>query len=152
MPRGSAGFTHGKNGKTASDLLVELGPTLFVDVGRKSRAVAGERPDLALKNAKALIDTGAGSSCIDDRLARELGLPIHDEGQVSGIGGVHKAFYYTARLYVPQLGRLLFQQFAGVRLSEGGQFQQIILGRDFLRPYRMIYDGRTAEVFLDDAQ
>jgi hypothetical protein len=142
----NAGFKVGKAGETEADLLVRLGPTLLVDIGLKSRASAGEKPNLAKKAVKALIDTGAGGDCIDDDLARSLGLPITEEGEISGVGGRHHAFIYTARLYVPSLDRLVFQQFAGVKLQEGDQWHRVILGRTFLRPYRMIYDGSTGQV------
>jgi hypothetical protein len=141
-----AGFKRGKNGSAPADLLVQLGPTLLVDIGLKSRAPPGQPPDLALKRVKALIDTGAGGDCIDDDLARSLGLPITDEGEISGIGGKHHAFIYTARLYVPQLDRLLFQPFTGVRLSEGEQWHRVIIGRAFLRSHRLTYQGDTGQV------
>ena len=38
---------------------------------------------------RALIDTGAGGDCIDDKLARALSLPVTDEGEISGVGGKH---------------------------------------------------------------
>lgn len=119
---------------------------MLVDIGLKSRLAAGDTPDLPVKGVKALIDTGAGGDCIDDELARSLGLPITDEGEISGVGGKHQAFIYTARLYVPQLGRLLFQPFTGVKLSEGEQWHRIILGRSFLRPHRLSYDGESGQV------
>lgn len=141
-----AGFRVGKGGLSASDLLVHLGPTLMVDIGLKSRSAPGDKPDLECKRIKALIDTGAGGDCIDDELARKLRLPVTEEGEISGVGGRHNASIYTARIYVPSLNRLLFQQFTGVKLTEGRQFQSVILGRTFLREYRMIYDGMTGQV------
>ena len=149
MPSVQAGFRAGKAGATPADLLVQLGPTLLVDIGLKSRSGAGELPDLPAKGIKALIDTGAGGDCIDDDLARSLGLQISDEGTISGIGGRHQAFIYTARLYIPSAGRLLFQQFTGVRLRQGDQYQQVILGRSFLRQYRMTYHGAEGSVELE---
>lgn len=95
---------------------------------------------------RALIDTGAGGDCIDDELARRLGLPVTDEGEISGVGGRQHAFIYTARVYVPTLDRLLFQPFTGVKLEEGGQWHRLILGRTFLRHYRMDYDGASGQV------
>lgn len=150
MTRTSAGFRVGKNGLSAADLLVQFGPTLKVDIGRKLKSVPGEKPDLECKGIKALIDTGAGGDCIDDRLAQKLNLPVTEEGEISGVGGRHHAYIYTARLYVPSLNRLLFQQFTGVKLAEGQQFQRVILGRTFLRQYRLIYDGLTGEVDVED--
>jgi hypothetical protein len=147
-----AGFKKGAGGASPADLLVQLGPTLLVDIGLRSRAPAGTRPDLLQKGVKALIDTGAGGDCIDDELARTLGLPISDEGEISGVGGKHHAFIYTARLYVPALDRLLFQPFTGVKLEQGEQWHRVILGRSFLRPYRLTYRGADGQVeIFDDA-
>ncbi len=141
-----AGFKSGRGAESAADLLVRLGPTIQVDIGLKSRSPAGQIPDLSEKKVKALIDTGAGGDCIDDALARRLKLPVHDEGEISGVGGRHRAFIYTARIYVPKLNKLLFQPFTGVKLHEGEQWHRVILGRSFLRQYRLAYDGLTGEV------
>lgn len=150
MPSIQAGFKSGTASESPADLLVRIGPTIMVDIGLKSRASAGSRPDLPEKKVKALIDTGAGGDCIDDELAKRLNLPIHDEGEISGVGGRHRAFIYTARIYIPALDRLLFQPFTGVRLQEGEQWHRVILGRSFLRGYRMIYEGVTGRVELLD--
>lgn len=141
-----AGFRFGAAGESQADLLVRLGPTIKVDIGAKSRSLAGDTPDLPEKDVKALIDTGAGGDCIDDGLARRLNLHIHDEGEISGVGGRHHAFIYTARIYIPKLDRLLFQPFTGVKLQEGEQWHRVILGRSFLRGYRLLYDGVAGQV------
>lgn len=145
----NVGFKKGVNGLTPADLLVQLGPTLLVDVGLKSQSTPGEAPDLPAKQIKALIDTGAGGDCIDDEFARSLGLPRTDQGEISGVGGKHFAYIYTARIYVPSLDRLLFQPFAGVKLREGEQWHSVILGRTFLRNFVMRYEGSAGEVHLD---
>jgi gag-polyprotein putative aspartyl protease len=145
-----AGFRSGRDRESPADLLVSLGPTIRVDIGLKSRAPAGDRPDLRKKNVKALIDTGAGGDCIDDDLARRLELPVTDEGEISGVGGRHHAYIYTARIYIPALDKLLFQPFTGVKLQEGGQWHEVILGRPFLRHYQLTYDGPTGEVTITD--
>jgi hypothetical protein len=150
MPSIQAGFKSGVAGEGPADLLVRLGPTIQVDIGLKSRAAPGEPPDLPAKKIKALIDTGAGGDCIDDDLARRLRLPIHDEGEISGVGGRHHAFIYTARIHVPGLGRLLFQPFTGVKLQEGEQWHRVILGRSFLRQYRLVYDGVSGQVEIGE--
>lgn len=146
-----AGFKKGKNGQTPADLLVLLGPTLLVDLGLRSQAPAGAPPDLPAKKVRALLDTGAGPDCIDEDLARQLKLPVTDEGEISGVGGRHYARIYTARLYVPQIDRLLFQPFTGVKLAEGDQWHRVILGRGFLRHHRLIYDGGSGQVELESA-
>ncbi|WP_431307214.1 aspartyl protease family protein [Brevundimonas diminuta] len=105
-----------------------------------------------MKGVRALIDTGAGGDCIDDDLAQSLGLPVTDEGEISGVGGRHHAYIYTARIWVPHLDRLLFQPFTGVKLRQGEQWHQVILGRGFLRPYRLVYDGVSGQVELVDSK
>jgi hypothetical protein len=147
-----AGFKSGIKGEAPADLLVRLGPTLLVDIGLKSRSLAGEPPDLPHKKIKALIDTGAGGDCIDDALAQRLGLPIRDEAEISGVGGRHHAFIYTARVYIPVLNKLLFQPFTGVKLEEGEQWHRVILGRSFLRQYRLVYDGISGQVEISEPE
>ena len=145
-----AGFRKGKDGKSPSDLLAELGPTLLVDIGLRRTVEGDGKPDLPTKGVRALIDTGAGGDCIDDDLARSLGLVIHEEGCISGVGGRHWAATYMARIYVPSLDRLLFQSFTGVKLRQGGQWHRVILGRTFLRPYRLVYDGGDGQVEIGE--
>lgn len=149
MPSAQAGFRAGTATASPADLLVQLGPTLLVDTGLKSQSPAGATPDLLKKKIKALIDTGAGGDCIDDDLARSLGLPIIDEGEISGVGGRHWAYIYTARIYVPSLERLLFQPFTGVKLQQGDQWHGVILGRSFLRQYKLAYNGADGSVSID---
>lgn len=74
-----------------------------------------------------------------------------DEGEISGVGGRHHAQIYTARIYIPSLDRLLFQPFTGMKLEDGGQRHRVILGRSFLRHYRLVYDGSTADAEIDPA-
>lgn len=147
MPTAQAGFKRGTASETAADLLVRVGPTIRVDVGLRS-ASRSWPPDLPRKRIHALIDTGAGADGIDNTLARALNLPVVDRVEMSGIGGKHQTDVYMVRVYVPELDRLLFQRFTGVMLEEGDQTHRIILGRGFLRPYRLSYDGVTATVEL----
>lgn len=149
MRTAQAGFKAGKGAEGPGDLLERVGPTLLVDVGLRSTAAPGDPPELPAKKVHALIDTGAGGECIDDDLAKRLRLPVIEEGRlVSGIGGRHETVVYMARVYVPSLDRLLFQRFTGVRLSDGDQPHRVILGRTFLRRYRMTYDGDAGGVEL----
>ena len=148
MRTAQAGFRRGRGTEGPADLLVKLGPTLRVDVGHRSRAAPDAPLNLAAKSVRALLDTGAGMDGIDETLARDLNLPVTDEVEVSGIGGRHRARLYLARLWIPGLDRLLFQPFAGVKLEEGDQWHRVILGRNFLRAYRVNYVGLTGEVEL----
>jgi hypothetical protein len=103
-----AGFKQGRAGESAADLLARVGPTILVHVGLKSMAAPGEPPDLPLEDVHALIDTGAGADGIDDDLAQQLGLPITEEGWISGVGGRHRAAIYTAPSMSPRLTACCF--------------------------------------------
>ena len=144
MRTAQAGFKTGKGGETPSDLLARVGPTLRVDIGLRYTSLGP--PDLLLKKQHALIDTGAGADCIDEVLAQRLGLPVINRVEFSGVGGKTEADVYMVRLYVPELDRRMFEPFVGVRLEQGEQTHRIILGRGFLRPYQLHYDGLTGAV------
>ena len=141
-----AGFRKGTATETPADLLVRLGPTLKVDIGLKSRSKPGAKPNLQEKGLLALVDTGAGANCIDEDLARSLSLPLSEVGELIGFDGRKPANIYLARLYIPSLDRLLFERLWGAKLQEGDQWQKVILGRPFLRQYRMIYDAPAGNV------
>ena len=42
--------------------------------------------------------------------------------------------------------------FAGVHLQEGGQLPRALIGRTFLRRYKMVYEGLTGTVTLESAR
>ncbi len=65
---------------------------------------------------------------------------------MSGFHGKAPANFYLARVYIPDLDRLLFERFAGAKLEEGGLRHRVILGRPFLRRYRMDYDAISGRV------
>ena len=96
----------------------------------------------------ALVDTGAGVSCIDDQLAVRLGLPAIDKRDIAGIGGRQTATIYLAQVHVPALTYTIYGAFAGVDLVGGGQVHQALLGRSFLRRFTMTYDGPTGGVTI----
>lgn len=66
--------------------LLEDGPCVEVLIGlAQSFAVQLSRDGQSVPNpvsGKALIDTGASTTCIDDLLAQSLGLPVIDEVQI----------------------------------------------------------------------
>ncbi|HME68359.1 MAG TPA: aspartyl protease family protein, partial [Myxococcota bacterium] len=135
---------------TAADWLFSFGPTLQVIVGlHPAAAPAGEAAVAPVERTVfALIDTGATLTCIDDALARDLGLPVIDKQVSSGIGGKTELDVYAANIKIPSLGFGQYGRFAGAKLKEGDQRHEIILGRSLLRDLIMIYDGRTGKVQL----
>lgn len=107
-------------------------------------AQTGEKPSQVVP---ALVDTGATESCIDNKLAEELGLPVIDEMDMSGVGGMRHNVY-LASVSIPDLEFLQYGRFAGVDLRDGGQEHQALLGRTFLQNVILIYDGLRAQVTL----
>lgn len=153
MPTASCGF--GDYADTpGQDRLERYGPTLSVAIGFDPLFQPGSarRPDLPAEQRSALVDTGALASCIDAALAAELGLPLFTRGNISGVGGVSAVQYYLAQIHIPSLHWTIYGSFAGVHLSAGGQPHQALIGRDFLKNFRMTYEGRTGEVILSNDQ
>lgn len=150
MVRNNSGFRDSKD-VPAKDLLVRLGPTLRVDVGFDpdyDGTKPQTPPNLPVKAAWALIDTGASICCIDAALAMHLNLPIIDQRTCSGISGAVEVNMHLAQIHAPSLNFTIYGSFAAVDLA-GGQ-HPVLIGRDFLRHFKMTYDGPTGEVFLED--
>jgi gag-polyprotein putative aspartyl protease len=150
MPPNHAGFRDG-DGASAADLLSQIGPTLKVDLGFDEKydpRAPSRLAALPVTGAWALIDTGASTSCIDTALAMNLQLPIIDQRDCYGISGRLELNVHLAQIHVPTLQFTLYGSFLGVEL--GGRRHTVLLGRDFLRHFEMIYDGPTGRVGLVD--
>lgn len=143
------GFNDGPGG-TGADLLATWGPTLFVEIGFDPNYKPGLVPALAATKVEALVDTGAIECCIDSILATQLKLPVVDKTSISGAGGAHEVNVYLAHIHIRPLNITIFGRFAGVHLIAGGQTHKALIGRSFLRHFRMSYDGRTGTVVLDN--
>ena len=96
----------------------------------------------------ALVDTGAGESCIDSILAAQLNLPIVDRRQIAGVHGAEKVNMHLAQIHVPSLNSTIYGAFAGVHLTTGGQIHQALIGRTFLQNFTMVYEGLTGTVTI----
>jgi hypothetical protein len=150
MSENNSGFRDPDEGR-ARELLIELGPTLRVDVGFDSTYDSSrprQPPQLPVEGAWALIDTGASTCCIDRGLAVHLDLPIIDQRIYSGISGPIEVNMHLAQIHVPSLKFTFYGGFAAVELA--GARHPILIGRDFLRHFVMTYDGPTGAVNLRD--
>lgn len=99
------------------DMLIQKGPTIPVEIrfnpglihpdpAQVQAAVAAvHATPVPAKLLDALIDTGAGDSCIDETLAKELQLPLVDEINTPGVHGASKLNVYLG-LYPDTLARL----------------------------------------------
>jgi predicted aspartyl protease len=139
-------------GVSGAVLLEIHGPTLFVHIGfdpnYKASAVPPTVPVSGIKSVAALVDTGASHSCIDNLLAATLSLPIIDRQPIAGVAGRSMANIYLAQIHVASLAFTINGRFAGVDLKSGGQHHEALIGRSFLRSFRMHYDGGNGTVSL----
>lgn len=150
MPETKCGFDN-TPGVSGSALLVAFGPTILVDIGFDNTwniNTSSTPPVPSISDIKALVDTGATESCIDDLLAVQLNLPIIDKRPLAGIGGQQEANIYLAQIHVSALQYTIYGTFAGVHLTAGGQIHQALIGRTFLNVFTMIYEGKTGTVII----
>lgn len=153
MAQAQCGFRSVEGGASGSDLLVLIGPTLLVDIGfdqeYKPRPSAKPRPGMS--GVSALVDTGASESCIDNLVGHDLGLPVVDRRPIAGAHGSQLANIFLAQVHVPSLNFTIYGSFAGVDLAAGGQVHRALIGRSFLRRFKMIYEGVTGAVTLSSS-
>lgn len=143
-----AGFSRG--GARGSGALASYGPTLMVQVGFDREFAAGGAISLPDERRAALVDTGARLSCIDTELAMELRLPIVDRGMVTGVHGTMDLNLHSAQIHVPDLEFTLNGRFYGVHLSSGTRPHSVLIGRDFLQRFTMVYNGKTGSVTISE--
>ena len=152
MPEAKCGFNDVPGGASGSDFLVANGPTILVDIGFdpafQTTPPPVKRPIAGMTGIQALVDTGAGESCIDSLLAAQLNLPIVDRRSISGCHGSQEVNMHLAQVYFPALGFTIWGSFAGVHLAAGGQMHRALIGRTFLRFYKMVYNCRTGDVTI----
>jgi hypothetical protein len=132
---------------------MSYGPTLLVDIGFDPNFRPGPGlplPIPGITGINALVDTGAGDSCIDSLLAVQLNLPIVDRRPIAGVHGPQDVNMHLAQVYVPSLDFLIYGVFAGVHLVAGGQIHRALIGRSFLQNYTMVYEGRTGTVTISN--
>ena len=151
MPETKCGFDDVPGGVSGSILLEQNGPTICVDIGfdpsfQTTPPVRRATPGIT--GIRALVDTGAGESCIDSLLAAQLNLPIVNRRLVSGCHGSQEVNMHLAQVYFPALSFTIWGAFAGVHLAAGGQIHRALIGRTFLRRYKMVYEGQTGTVII----
>ena len=139
-------------GLSSVDALEYFAPTLQVYIQRHDFGAAA-RGDVSPSGAlhPALIDTGARESGIDFTLAEELELTAEGtEREAAGILGRGAVNVYLARVSIPELGLSVSGRFVGIHLASGGQPYRALIGRDVLRDFTMLYEGRTGVVTLSN--
>jgi hypothetical protein len=116
MPTTRCGFNDIPGGATGRELLTTWGPTLSVDIGFDPKFLlnTGTIPIAGITQVGALVDTGAGESCIDSLLAAQLDLPIVDRRPIAGAHGQGMVNMHLAQIRVPALNFVIYGAFAGV--------------------------------------
>jgi predicted aspartyl protease len=151
MPATKCGFNDIPGGAAGADNLVQWGPTLLVDIGFDPNYIFGPSappPVPGKTKLAALVDTGATECCIDSLLAAQLNLPIVDRRVTAGAHGAREVNVHLAQVFVPSLNFTIYGAFAGVDLLAGGQLHSALIGRTFLKHFRMVYEGPTGNVEL----
>lgn len=134
-------------------MLVRVGPTLTAQVGYDPSFLpsTGNRPEISIWPYEALVDTGSVVTCVDVRLADALNLPVAGQSDdVASVLGAGQVVDYYATIHLPELDATFTGRVVGAHLEAGGQRHSVIIGRDFLRHFRLTYDGRTGEVSLSN--
>lgn len=142
MPQVECGFPKQVNS------LIRFGPTLQVRIGFDPGSLGGGDPNLPDTDYHALVDTGAGDSCIDSSIAANLGLPVIDRQRVAGVHGAGEVNVHLAQILIPGLDIVISGRFTGVHLYAGGQPHGALIGRTLLQHVTMIYNGITGSVII----
>ena len=146
MPILNIQYRH-QNANVAPELVLQVyGPTIQVFVGPAPPTEDNGKIQFKGEETSALIDTGATTSCIDEKLAQKLGLTPIDRQKIGGIKGKEEHIFYLGMIYVPPpLNRHRKGSFIGVDMEER---QLVLLGRDFLRDCILIYNGTNGTITI----
>ena len=99
------------------------------------------------KSGLALIDTGASNTCIDDDVARELGLPVIDIAHMqSASHAKHQCNVYPVTIDIPGVVNLNSPRTMGAALA--GQGLLALIGRDVLGRCTLFYNGPLGQITL----
>jgi predicted aspartyl protease len=137
---------------TGSQALQGRGPVVEVSIGIESSAGSGllqKGQQLPTpKTGFALIDTGASNTCIDEKTAEEMGLPVIDVAKMSSAShaGIDQNVY---PIQITIAGSIL--QFNVPRAMGGALGAQgliALIGRDVLQFCTLFYNGITGQITL----
>lgn len=132
--------------------LIGLGPIVPLQVGiPKSLASilqAASQPIPPPVPGIGIVDTGAGSSCVDDGVVQKLGIQPVGVANVGTAGGLQTKATYPARFLFPgtNLPSMEFTSLIGADLSSfstpgSPQLLIALIGRDILSRFVLVYNG-----------
>jgi len=148
-----AGQAKGPDGKVVSVpppiALVMRGPCVQVTVTieqNAAKALLAQGKSVPSKAGWAMIDTGASNTCIDDQVAKELGLPVIDVGSMqSASHEKHPCNVYPVQI-VTQVVTLNSPRTMGANLAKQGLL--VLIGRDVLAVCNLFYNGPSGQFTL----
>ena len=98
-------------------------------------------------NGFALIDTGAGGTCVDQQAATKAGLPIIDKTMMRSASHTeHEVPVFAGKLVIPQFIDINLEYALGANL--GGENLIALIGRDLLQSAVLVYNGTDGTVSL----
>jgi hypothetical protein len=104
------------------------------------------RPVPPALGARALVDTGAEITCVDELLVQQLGLPLAQLAlaNIPALGGLRVGTHYHAGMVVehPSGNSLMVPDILILEVSLAGLGYQVLIGRDVLARCDFIYSGR----------
>lgn len=117
------------------------GALVTVQISRPSASGGG-----TVQTVKAMVDTGASISTVNDQVAQAAGLQATSSAPVGGVGGTSERPIYAASMTLPEYQATVDPiEVAGVTLPMPGI--DMLVGRDVLRALELDYKG-TQGVFL----
>lgn len=98
----------------------------------------------------ALVDTGASVTIINPEVARTCDLPSIGKVKISVLGGINEYLQYAAAISFPDTSLDTVGPVAVTGIPIGPQSVACLLGRDILKQWRIIYDGETGDIEIEE--
>lgn len=99
-------------------------------------------PKHTRKVYRAMLDTGASGTSIDDQVADKLGIiPTDERAKLTGFNKVEEAKVANIQIIIPTHNIVLAERATLPKLQSIGQQFHVVLGRTFLRHCRFTVDG-----------
>lgn len=130
-----------------SEALANLGPVLEATLtasDAQQKALASKGEQAKSRTGVVMFDTGASSTCFDQSVAEEVGLPTIGRGLVTS--ATHEEIQvptYTGKLIIPSLS-INIENAMGVNLNSQGIIA--LIGRDVLKHGIFFYSGVDGSV------
>ena len=143
--------------KDHGQTLTGSGPLVSVEISipaaLKAHLSAKGLPIPSPQSGLALIDTGAFATAVDQTIFDALGIPPIDKITTTTPHGVSKSPVYPATVSFPGLDvvEMPMERVVGCSLkwqSVEGKDIIMLLGRDLLQYFLLVYNGKSADIFL----